>query len=57
MPTTRTAILMLAVPALLGAQGGGGAPASNPITAALKARTLTYQRYVAQALDSIPESK
>ena len=53
MKTTHAAILLLAVPALLAAQG---APA-NPITAALKARTLTYQRFVAQALDSIPEAK
>jgi hypothetical protein len=54
MKTTHAAILLLAVPALLAAQGA--APA-NPITTALKNRTLTYQRNVAQALDSIPEAK
>jgi len=55
MKTTHAAILLFAIPTVLVAQGG--APQANPITAALKARTLTYQRFVAQALDSIPESK
>ena len=54
MKTTHAMILLLAVPAALAAQG---APPANPITTALKNRTLAYQRNVAQALDSIPESK
>ena len=56
MKTTHAAILLLAVPAMLAAQGGGGAPA-NPITTALKNQTLNLQRNIAQAFDSIPESK
>jgi hypothetical protein len=54
MKTTHAMILLLAIPAALAAQG---TPPANPITTALKNRTLAYQRNVAQALDSIPESK
>ena len=57
MKTRHTAILLLAIPAILAAQGGGGAPPANPVTTVLKNRTLGLQRNVAQALDSIPESK
>jgi len=55
MKTTHAAVLLLAIPALLAAQGG--APPANPITTALKTRTLGLQRSIAQAFDSIPESK
>jgi hypothetical protein len=54
MKITHAAILLLAVPALLAAQG---APPANPITTVLKNRTLGLQRNIAQAFDSIPESK
>ena len=48
-------LLGLALPLSLGAQA---APATaNPITAAFRARTLGLQRNIAQAFDSIPESK
>ena len=57
MKTTHAAILLLAVPAMLAAQGGGGAPPANPITTVLKNRTLGLQKNIAQAFDSIPESK
>ena len=57
MKTTHAAILLLAIPAVLAAQGGGGAPPANPITTVLKNRTLGLQRNIAQAFDSIPESK
>ena len=54
MKTTHAAILLLAVPALLAAQA---TPPANPITTVLKNRTLGLQRNIAQAFDSIPESK
>lgn len=47
------AILLLAVPAALIAQQ----PQANPITTAFRNRTLALQRSIAQAFDSIPESK
>ena len=59
MKTSHAAILALAVtlPAILSAQQpAGGAPA-NPITTAFRGRTLGLQRSIAQAFDSIPESK
>lgn len=56
MKPTHAAILLLSVPAILAAQGGG-APPANPITTVLKNQTLNYQRLMAQAFDSIPESK
>ena len=55
MTTMFAAILVLAVPAMLGAQQ----PASpaNPVTTVFRTRTLALQRNIAQAFDSIPESK
>ena len=47
------ALLLLAVPAALAAQQ----PQANPITTAFRNRTLALQRNIAQAFDSIPESK
>ena len=57
MNITRAAILTLALPVSLAAQGPAGGQASNPITAAFRGRTLGLQRNIAQAFDSIPESK
>src|SRR5690349_4787320 len=54
MKTTHAAILLLAIPAVLAAQAG---PPANPILTVLKNRTLGLQRNIAQAFDSIPESK
>jgi uncharacterized damage-inducible protein DinB len=51
------AILVLALPALLAAQQQSGSAAANPITTAFRQRTLGLQRSIAQAFDSIPESK
>ena len=48
--------IALAIPASLVAQQQSGAPA-NPITTAFRNRTLGMQRNIAQAFDSIPESK
>jgi hypothetical protein len=51
-------ILTLALPAALGAQVTQQAnPAANPITTSFSGRTLALQRNLAQAFDSIPESK
>ncbi|CAN5522797.1 hypothetical protein BH09GEM1_BH09GEM1_25270 [soil metagenome] len=47
--------LLLALPATLAAQQP--ASTANPITAAFRTRTLGLQRNLAQAFDSIPESK
>ena len=59
MKTSHAAILALAVPlpAILSAQQPSGAPPANPITTALRGRTLALQNNIAQAFDSIPESK
>lgn len=55
MTTLKTALLTLALPAALAAQQP--APTANPITTAFRTRTLGLQRNLAQAFDSIPESK
>ena len=55
MMTLKTALLTLALPAALAAQQP--APTANPITTVFRARTLGLQRNLAQAFDSIPESK
>ena len=55
--TSFAAVLALVLPATLVAQQpSGGAPA-NPITTVFRNRTLGLQRNIAQAFDSIPESK
>ena len=56
MKISRAAILTLALPVSLAAQTQSGDPAS-PITTSFRTRTLGLQRNVAQAFDSIPESK
>jgi hypothetical protein len=53
MKTSFAAILVFALPVSLAAQQ---VPA-NPITATLRGRTIGTQRNIAQAFDSIPESK
>jgi hypothetical protein len=56
MKTSYAAILALALPVCLAAQAPAPATA-NPLTAAFKGRTIGVQRNIAQAFDSIPESK
>lgn len=56
MKIARAALLTLVLPASLAAQATGGQQ-PNPITAAFRSRTLGLQRNIAQAFDSIPESK
>ena len=62
MKIARLALVALALPAGLAAQqpAGGAAPATapaNPITTVFRGRTMALQRNLAQAFDSIPESK
>jgi DinB family protein len=57
MKTTHAVLLTLALPLSLTAQQTPASPPANPITAAFRARTLGLQRNIAQAFDSIPESK
>lgn len=47
--------LSLALPAAAAAQQPSGAPPANPITEVFRGRTLSLQRNLAQAFDSIPE--
>jgi hypothetical protein len=51
MRFARAALVFVAVPLTLLAQQ----PPSNPITAVMKQRTLTFQQRLAEAFDSIPE--
>jgi uncharacterized damage-inducible protein DinB len=57
MKLSRAAIFTLALPVSLAAQAPAGGQQANPITAAFRGRTLGLQRNIAQAFDSIPESK
>src|SRR6185295_9549823 len=57
MKTSYVAILALALPVGLVAQQPSGAPPANPVTTVFRTRTMNYQRNLAQAFDSIPESK
>ena len=56
MKPRRIAIASLALPLALTAQQPA-APQANPITSAFKARIAASHRNIAQAFDSIPESK
>lgn len=56
MKTSHVAILALALPLSLAAQQPA-APPANPITASFRTRTMSLQRIIAQAFDSIPEAK
>jgi DinB superfamily len=57
MTTSRAVILALALPVSLAAQQPQAGPPANPITAAFRGRTMSLQRNIAQAFDSIPEAK
>jgi hypothetical protein len=57
MKFRRIAIATLAFAGVAGAQQQPAAPQPNPITATFKARILASHHNIAQALDSIPESK
>ena len=55
--TSFAAVLALVLPATLVAQQPPAAATANPITTVFRNRTLGLQRNIAQAFDSIPESK
>jgi uncharacterized damage-inducible protein DinB len=57
MKLSRVAFLALALPASLAAQQPQPNQQGGPITTVFRNRTLTFQRNLAQAFDSIPESK
>jgi hypothetical protein len=57
MKTSHAIVLALAFPISLTAQQPPAAPAGGPITSAFRGRTMGLQRVLAQAFDSIPESK
>jgi hypothetical protein len=57
MKRSHAAILALVVPIGLAAQQPPAGPPVNPITTVFRTRTLALQRNLAQAFDSIPESK
>ena len=61
MKTFHAAILALALPVSLAAQQPAttapASPPANPVTTVFRNRTMTLQRNIAQAFDSIPESK
>lgn len=57
MKISRIALLALALPMSLAAQQPSGSPPANPMTTAFRGRISALERNVAQAFDSIPESK
>ena len=57
MKISIAAILALALPMSLAAQQPPATPTANPITGAFRGRTMGLHRILAQAFDSIPESK
>jgi len=57
MKTSSLSIVALLLPVTLAAQQQQSAPAANPITTVFRNQTLNFQRNIAQAFDSIPESK
>ena len=57
MKTLHAAILALTFPVSLAAQAAPAAAPANPITTVFRTRTMALQRNLAQAFDSIPESK
>ena len=55
--TRAAALLALALPIGLAAQQPAAGPTANPITSVFRNRAMTLHRNLAQAFDSIPESK
>ncbi len=54
MKTAYAVLLALALPASLAAQQPSASPPANPVTEVFRGRTMTLQRNLAQAFDSIP---
>ena len=57
MKLSHAAFLALALPVSLGAQQPSSSPPANPITTSFRGRIMALHRNLAQAFDSIPESK
>jgi uncharacterized damage-inducible protein DinB len=57
MKRSYAAFLALVVPMALAAQQPPAGPPVNPVTTVFRTRTMALQRNLAQAFDSIPESK
>ncbi len=57
MKTIHALALALALPVAASAQPPAAAPQPNPVTTVFRTRTMALQRQLAQAFDSIPESK
>ena len=57
MKILRVATMVLALPVSLAAQQPSGGVPANPVTTAFRGRTMSLQRVLAQAFDSIPEAK
>src|SRR5437660_9932744 len=57
MKLSHFAILALVAPIALAAQQPPAAPLANPITTSFRTRISALHRNIAQAFDSIPESK
>ncbi|HYH80985.1 MAG TPA: DinB family protein [Longimicrobium sp.] len=55
MKTSYAVLLALVLPAGLAAQQPSPAPQANPVTTVFRGRTMSLQRNLAQAFDSIPE--
>ena len=51
------ACVILALPLTLSAQAAAAGTPTNPVTAVFRTRTMSLQRNLAQAFDSIPETK
>ena len=57
MKTIHALALALAFPVAASAQTPAASPPVNPVTTVFRTRTMALQRQLAQAFDSIPESK
>ncbi|MEO7362632.1 MAG: DinB family protein [Gemmatimonadaceae bacterium] len=57
MKTLHAVLVALALPIGAAAQGTPAAADKNPVTTVFRTRTMTLQRQLAQAFDSIPASK
>lgn len=57
MKSRLVTLLSIVLPAAISAQQPAAQPTPNPVTAAFRGRTMSLQTNLAQAFDSIPESK
>ncbi len=57
MKSRLVTLLSIVLPAAISAQQPAAQPTPNPVTTAFRGRTMSLQTILAQAFDSIPESK